>query len=92
MPEEYAEDALEKEQWDLDIPSLPLTDALVMLCDHFDLLVMPTLDEYEREGREPINPDSPKALIFDIIDQALESSTQIPHIRRFFEIEELRGH
>ena len=87
-----ARDAIEEELADLDIPVVMLDAAVMMLCDHLDMDPFTMIDAYEKRDEVKI-ADLKTAhgakdvdLVFDMLGEGLESSTQIPHIRRAIEL------
>lgn len=78
-------DEIESEIADLDIPILMITDALILTADHLDTDLLAFLDRFE-QGKIP-SWRSDDRLLADLLEHALESSTQIAHIIRALELE-----
>lgn len=79
--------ALEAELDDLDVPVLPITDVLRVIADWAGITdVQALLTTIVGDARAQLSPD--EVLASDLLDLALESTTQIPHIRRAMQIED----
>jgi hypothetical protein len=79
------EDEINNEMNDLDIPIIPITDVILIACDALDLDPLEFLDRYD--AGDKIGDFEDASMIKFMIDQALESSFQIAHIRRALELE-----
>jgi hypothetical protein len=69
-------DDLEDELLNLDIPIVMLDAGVMILCDLFDIGPLTVIDHGEKEV----------GAIMELIWEGLESSTQIPHLRRAIEL------
>jgi len=87
-PEAKRQLELEDEQAELDIPILMIDAALMIFADYADIDLLPFMRRYAEEFGKGIAIGSPECILVDFLENALESSTQIPHIIRSLEIEQ----
>jgi hypothetical protein len=82
------EDEIQAELNELDVPQLMVTDALQLVGDYLEVPVLDFLNRYQNEaGYKP--PDfSAERLLLDLLDYAIESGTQVPHIIRALELDD----
>lgn len=85
------EDEIQAEANELDVPILMVTDALQLVADHLDIDLLPWLlkNQESTTGYHAENAD--EKLLGDILDYALESSLQMPHIIRAIELDNELG-
>lgn len=86
---------LEDELNDLDIPIVMLDAALMVMGDAFDIDPLDIIDAMIGGEGTPIDDlrtahgANDVNLMIDILSEGLESSTQLPHIRRAIELHAL---
>lgn len=77
-------DKIESEMDDLDIPFIPVTSAMILVADHFEIDPLPVLRRM-RAGASPLSDE--ESLLQDIISEGLESTFQIDHILAYLDLQ-----
>jgi hypothetical protein len=85
-------DDLEDELLNLDIPIVMLDAGVMILCDLFDIGPLTVIDALVDDNDDLIaslkrdHGEKEVGAIMELIWEGLESSTQIPHLRRAIEL------